>query len=76
MPIALGVFPALSCTSFKFQVILRSLIHFEFILTQGERHGSQTCRYPGFPVTFVDKAIFSPSYVFGTIVKNQVSMVS
>jgi hypothetical protein len=35
------VFPALSCTSYKvLGLILRSLIHFELILVQGERHGS------------------------------------
>jgi hypothetical protein len=35
-----SVFPALSCTSFKVSgLILRFLIHIEFILIQGERHG-------------------------------------
>jgi hypothetical protein len=38
MPINFSVFPALSCTSFKVSgLILRSLVHFELILAQGER---------------------------------------
>jgi hypothetical protein len=41
MPVCSSVFPGLSCTSFKLSgLILRSLIHFELILTQGKRHGS------------------------------------
>jgi hypothetical protein len=41
VPIASRVFPALSCTDFKILgLILRSLIHFELILVQGDRHGS------------------------------------
>jgi hypothetical protein len=41
IPIASRVFPALSYTNFKVSgLILRSLIHFELILVQGERHGS------------------------------------
>jgi hypothetical protein len=40
-PINSNIVPALSCTSFKFSVlILRSLIHLELILVQGEKHGS------------------------------------
>jgi amino acid permease len=36
-----SIFPALSCTSFKVSdLILRSLIHFELICVQSERHGS------------------------------------
>jgi hypothetical protein len=41
MPIASSVFPALSCSSVKVSgCILRSLIHFEFILVQGDKHDS------------------------------------
>jgi hypothetical protein len=41
MPVASSVFPALSCTSFKVSDhIVRSLIHSELILGEGERHGS------------------------------------
>jgi hypothetical protein len=43
LPIAIvsRVFPALSCTNCKISgLILRSLIHFELILVQGDRHGS------------------------------------
>jgi hypothetical protein len=41
MPIASGLFPALSYTSFKvLGLILSSLIHFELILIQGDKHES------------------------------------
>jgi hypothetical protein len=41
IPISSRVFPALSCTNFRvLGVILRSLIHFELILVQGDKHGS------------------------------------
>jgi hypothetical protein len=41
IPISFRVFPALSYTNLKvLGLILRSLIHFELILVQGERHGS------------------------------------
>jgi hypothetical protein len=41
MPIASSIFPALSCTSFRVSGhIFRSLVHFELILVQGERHGA------------------------------------
>jgi hypothetical protein len=43
MPIASSVFPAFSSTSFKvLGLTLRSLIHFELILVQGEKHGSSS----------------------------------
>jgi hypothetical protein len=39
MPINSSVFPALSCTSLKvLDLTLRSLIHFELIFVQDERH--------------------------------------
>jgi prepilin-type processing-associated H-X9-DG protein len=41
IPIASRVFPALSCTNCKvFGLILKSLIYFELIQVQGDRHGS------------------------------------
>jgi hypothetical protein len=41
LPIASSVFSALPCSNFKVSgLILRSLIHFELILTQGGSHGS------------------------------------
>jgi hypothetical protein len=52
-----------------------SLIHFELILVQGERLGfsfSFLIADNHFPATFVEKAVFSPLYVFGAFVKNQV----
>jgi hypothetical protein len=48
MPICLSVFPIVSCSSFKVSgLTLRSLVHYELMLVQGERQGS-TCRYPVF----------------------------
>jgi hypothetical protein len=44
MPINFNVFPALSCTNFKVSgLILRSLMHFELIHVQGERHRCSFC---------------------------------
>jgi hypothetical protein len=44
------------------------------MLVQGDKHGSSfsflQANNPVFPATFVEEAIFSPSYVFGTFVKN------
>jgi hypothetical protein len=41
MPISSNIFPALSWTNFRVSgLISRSLLHFELILLQGERHGS------------------------------------
>jgi hypothetical protein len=41
MPISSTVFPAPSCTNFRvWGLILRSLIHFELVLVQGDKHGS------------------------------------
>jgi hypothetical protein len=34
------------------------------------------CRYPVFLITFVEKVVFSPSYVFGAFVKNQVGIAT
>jgi hypothetical protein len=31
-------------------------------------------RYPLFPATFVEEAVYSPSYVFGAFVKNKVGI--
>jgi hypothetical protein len=40
MPVNSSLFPALACTSFKFSdLILRSLVLFQLILVQGQRHG-------------------------------------
>jgi hypothetical protein len=41
IPITSRVFPAPSCTNVRISgLISRSLIHFELILVQGDRHGS------------------------------------
>jgi hypothetical protein len=41
IPIASRIFPVLSYTNFRVSdLVLRSLIHFELILVQGDRHGS------------------------------------
>jgi hypothetical protein len=64
MPINVSVFPALSCTNFQVSgLTLRSLIHFELILVQGEKDMDlfPACRYAGFPATFVEEAVFSQS---------------
>jgi hypothetical protein len=41
IPVTSRVFHALSCTNFRvWGLIFRSLIHFELILVQGDKHGS------------------------------------
>jgi hypothetical protein len=75
-----GVFPTLSWTSFKVSgLILRSLnplwvdtsigwetwIYFQFFAG----------KCPVFPATFVEETVFSPFYVLGAFVKNQVDIV-
>jgi hypothetical protein len=41
IPISSRVFPVPSCSNFRVSsLILRSLIHFELILVQGDKHGS------------------------------------
>jgi hypothetical protein len=57
------VFPALSFTICKILgLILRSLIHFELILVQGDRHGSSFNFLQAdkhfFPATFVEEAVY------------------
>jgi hypothetical protein len=80
MPISSSVCYFLSCTSFKVSgLILRSLIHFELTLVQDKRHISSLiyCMQIStfdIPATFVEEAIFSPLYVLGTFVKNQVGI--
>jgi hypothetical protein len=69
IPIASREFPALSYTKYKvWGLILRSLIHFELILVEGDRHGSSFSFLQAdnhfFPATFVEEAVYSPSYVF------------
>jgi hypothetical protein len=58
-------------------LLLRSLIYFELIVVQDERHESSFSFFHAnivFPATFVEEAIFSPSYVLGAFDKNQVSI--
>jgi hypothetical protein len=64
MPIYSSVFPTLSCSGFKVSsLILRSLISFELIFVQGERHRSNFsflhADNPVFLATFVEEAVFS-----------------
>jgi hypothetical protein len=48
IPIASRVFPTLSCTSFRISgLLLRSLMHFELILVQSDKHGSSFSFFAG-----------------------------
>jgi hypothetical protein len=60
IPSSSSIFPAPSSTNFKvLGLILRSLIHFELILVQDDKHGSSSAgRCLVFPVTFVEKVSF------------------
>jgi len=75
MSIAFSIFPALSCTSFKIlSLLLRSLIHFELILVQGDGYVSS------FSFLLADiqfsqqllsnRLFFSTSYAISAFVKN------
>jgi hypothetical protein len=72
-------FPVLFCISFRVSsLILRSLVHFELILVQGDKHGStfsilQTDNH--FFQQHLLKRLFFPSYVFNTFVKNKMGIV-
>jgi hypothetical protein len=74
MTIVSSVFPDFSYTSFKVSgLILRSLIHFELILYRVTNTDlvSVFCRLISvLPATFVEEAVFSLLYVFGTVLKN------
>jgi hypothetical protein len=54
------------------------LIHFELILTQGDkdRYGFSFLLADNhfFPGTFVEEPVFSPLYVYGTFVRNNVGI--
>jgi hypothetical protein len=75
--IASRVFPVLFCTSFRvLGLIWRSLIHFELILVQSDKHRSSFSFLQAdnqFSQQHLLKRLF-PSYVFGTFVKNKVGI--
>jgi hypothetical protein len=61
MPICSSVFPTTSCSYFKVSgLLVRSLIHFELTLVQGERQGSS------FSLVHVDIQ-FSQQHFFSTL---------
>jgi hypothetical protein len=80
IPIASRVFPALFCTSFRVSsLILRSLIYFELIPVQGDRHGShfsflQADNHFSQQDLLKRLLLYFPSYVFGAFIKNKVSI--
>jgi hypothetical protein len=75
IPICSSVFPTASCSCFKvLGLILRSLIHSEMILVQGEKKGSDFSLLHVFPTTFVEEAVFSPSCVLGSFVEDQLTI--
>jgi hypothetical protein len=78
IPITSRFFPTLSCTNFRVSgLILGSLIHFELILVEDDKHGSsfsflQTDNH--YPTTFVEEAVFSLLCIFDGFVKNKVGI--
>jgi hypothetical protein len=78
IPISSRVFPAHSCTSFRVSgLILRSLIHFEFILAQGDRHSSRFSFLQmenHFSHQHLLKSL-SFLHIFGPFVKNKVGIL-
>jgi hypothetical protein len=52
---------------------MKALIYLALTLVQCDKYGStlfSSGRYPVFPETFVEEAVFPPSYVFDTFIKN------
>jgi hypothetical protein len=79
IPITSRVFPSPSCSNFRVSgLIFRFLIYFELILVQGDKHECSLFLADGkplFPAIFVEEADFSPSYVLGSFVKNELGIV-
>jgi hypothetical protein len=77
IPITSRVLPALSCNNFRILgLILRSFIHFEWILVQGDMHASSFIFIQAdnhFSQQHMLKRL-SSSYAFGTFVKNKVGI--
>jgi hypothetical protein len=74
IPIAFRVFPALSCSNFRvLGLILRSLIHFELRVVQGDRHRS-SFSFLLFSQQHLLKRLSILHHVFGTFVKNKVGI--
>jgi hypothetical protein len=76
MPICSSVFPTTSCSCFKVSgLILRSLIYFEVIFVQDERHESNYSFLHAdtqFSLQHLLTMLFSPLCILDTFVKNQV----
>jgi hypothetical protein len=78
IPISSRVFPDLSCSNFSVSgLIFRSLIHFELILVQGDKHGSsfsflQMDKH--FSQQHLLKRLSFLHHVFGAFVKNKVGI--
>jgi hypothetical protein len=72
-----NVFPIFSWIYLIFsELILTSLIQFELMLVQSERLWQSSPRgNPVFPIQFVEEAVFSPVYILGTFVENQMTVV-
>jgi hypothetical protein len=72
-----SVFHHISSTNVKvLGLILRSLIHFELIWNVRDMDlFSVFCmQILSFPATFVEETVFSPLYVLGVFVKNQMGI--
>jgi hypothetical protein len=66
----------LSCSSHKVAgLTLRFLIHLKLIFIQGEFQSS-TCGYSVFPAPFIEETVFSPTFVFGAFVENQMPVAA
>jgi hypothetical protein len=80
MPMNSNVFPSFSCTSFNVSgLILRPLIHIEWYLCRVKDTDlvSVFCmQISVFPSTYMEETIFSPSFVFGAFVRNQVGIAA
>jgi hypothetical protein len=75
IPSCSSVFPNTYDSCFKISgLILRSLIHFELILVQGRRQGSNYSVLHINVQQFVEEVVFSPLCVLSSFVKNQLAV--
>jgi hypothetical protein len=78
IPVCSCVFHTLSCSCFKVSgLILRSLIHFELILAQDERKGSNfnlLHAHIQFSQHHLVKTLFAPVYILGSFVNSHLTV--
>jgi hypothetical protein len=76
VPLCSSVFPILSCSTFKSYIKVFDPLWIDSSSSWKIGIESSTCSYLVFPETFVKETIFSPVYVLGSLVKNQIALAA